>query len=124
MIADRLRVLLDALPAEASVTLPAAVLRSWLEDEQPSALPLALVQPDSWRERLWTVPGDTRLGVAEVSEAVGRSRDWIYRACSRKRATEQGRDPLPHSKLDGCLMFTAGAVRSWLQASERKVNAA
>lgn len=124
MLADRLRALVDALPAESSVTLPAAVLRDWLADEKPFTAPLALVQAESWRERLWTCPADTRLGVREVAEALDRSADWCYRSTSAKRAREQGRNPLPAQKLDGVLVFTAGAVRQWLQVSERKVNAA
>lgn len=72
--------------------------------------------------RLWTVPAEMRLGVLEVAEAVGRSRDWVYRACSAEQAKAKGRSPLPCSRLDGELVFTAGAVRDWITRNELVVN--
>ena len=68
----------------------------------------------SWRERLWDVPADTRLGVEEVAEAVGRSKSWVYRHTSEKSGLPQ----LPHRKLDGVLEFPAGELRTWIQRHE------
>lgn len=75
-------------------------------DEQPV--------DNTWRERLWTAPAGTRLGVQELAEALGRPRSWVYARTSRKSQNA----PLPHRKLDGSLYFVAGEVRSWLQANE------
>lgn len=123
-LAERLRAIIDALPDGASVTLPVAEIRLWLNDVPSEApTPLALVSsPLTWKERIWTCPEDVRLGVHEVAEAVDRSPDWVYRATSSKYATLRGRDPLPCAKLDGVLVFTAGAVRRWLERSARIVH--
>ncbi|HLA88888.1 MAG TPA: hypothetical protein VJL28_00470 [Gemmatimonadaceae bacterium] len=125
-VAERLRAIADALPDGAAVTIPAAAVREWLAEEPTTAppAPVAVAEPLTWRERLWTCPPDTRLGVRELAEALGRSRDWCYRATNATRAAEHGRDPLPCQRLDGVLVFTAGAVRRWLQASECVVNPA
>lgn len=123
-IADRIRSLVEAMPAESAVTLPMSTLRDWLSDEQPAAAAPAQLQPQSWRERLWTVPPETRLGVKELAEALDRSPDWVYRAVSAKTATDRGRDPLPCQRLDGSLMFTAAAVREWVGRSELVINPA
>jgi hypothetical protein len=123
-LAARLRAIVDALPPGAAVTLPADALRGWL-DEEPDEAPVpqpAPEEPESWRTKLWAVPSDTRLHVREVAQAAGRSRDWAYRACDRKRAAQRGREPLPCSRIDGQLVFHAGAVRDWLRASEAVVN--
>jgi hypothetical protein len=127
-LADRLRALADALPDGASVTLSAAQLRAWLAEE--STAPLMRVSPEiiaptsaeDWRARFWSCPDETRLGVRELAEALGRSADWCYRACSPKWATARRRDPLPCSRLDGVLVFRAGAVRRWVQSSEIVVH--
>jgi len=50
--------------------LAQALAASVPEAGRPTATPL----PTSWRERLWLVPADTRLGVAELLEALGRTR--------------------------------------------------
>jgi hypothetical protein len=39
------------------------------------ALHAGITLTSSWRERLWTVPGETRLGVTEVAEDAGRCVD-------------------------------------------------
>lgn len=72
--------------------------------------------PATWRERLWIVPAETRLGVTEVAEAIGRPRSWVYRHTSEKAAADGGR--LPHRKLDGELLFVAGEIRDWIRDSE------
>ncbi len=72
----------------------------------------------TWRERLWTVPAETRLGVHELAEALNRPRSWIYRRTSAKA---DGR--LPHRKLGGELLFTAGEIRAWLREHEEVIEA-
>ena len=72
----------------------------------------------TWRERLWTVPPETRLGVRELTEATGRSRDWVY----RHTAASTTRARLPHRKLDGQIVFAAGEVRAWLRDTELVVE--
>lgn len=124
-VAERLRAIVGSLPEGAAVTLPGAALRAWLEDEPAAALPdpaLAEAEPVSWRERFWTCPPETRLGVRELAEALDRSADFVYRAVDPKRSAGRGRDPLPCSRLDGVLVFSAGAVRRWLDASAVTVN--
>ena len=120
-----------------AVMIPVRVLRAWLAEDaaerqeavEPGAtLPSASIPAlsgeqaparESWRTLLWTCAPETRLGVSELSEALGRSSDWVYRACSAKWATARGREPLPCSKLDGALQFRAGSVRDWLRRAER-----
>jgi hypothetical protein len=68
----------------------------------------------TWREKIWTVPVETRLGVREVAEAIGRPRSWVYRRTGGKSPKAQ----LPHRKLDGELVFVAGELREWLRQHE------
>ena len=81
----------------------------------------------SWRERLWTAPPETRLGVRELAAALGRPRSWVYRAVSQwtylKRpnsahAKVRRHDPLPARRMNGVLVFTVSDVRAWLQRIE------
>lgn len=76
--------------------------------------PAAPAAGTTWRERLWTCPADTRLGVREVAEALGRPKSWVYRSASIKRGAHR----LPAARLNGELVFEAGAVRAWLQREE------
>lgn len=69
-----------------------------------------------WRERIWVVPAETRLGTTELSEALGRPKHWIY-----TRTQTNSEDPIPHRKLDGVLQFTAGEVRTWIRERESPV---
>lgn len=124
-VADRLRAIVGSLPEGAAVTLPGDALRAWLEDEPAATAEPVAVQADEaadWRERLWTCDPSTRLGVRELAEALDRSADFVYRAVDRKRSAERGREPLPCSRLDGVLVFTAGAIRRWVEASSVTVN--
>ena len=91
-----------------------------LDSSQPPARPVgsAPVEPASWQERLWTVPAETRMGAAEVAEALGRVKGWVYARTGPKAA-----DPLPHRKLDGVLTFTAGEIRTWIRDREEVVHA-
>ncbi|MBA3340449.1 MAG: hypothetical protein H0W30_01220 [Gemmatimonadaceae bacterium] len=123
-VADRLRAIVGSLPEGAAVTLPGDALRAWLEAESvaPPAPAVIEAEPSTWRERLWTCPPETRLGVHELAEALDRSADFVYRAVDAKWSAKRGRDPLPCSRLDGVLVFTAGAIRRWLEASAVIVN--
>ena len=78
--------------------------------------PLPIETPSTWRERLWIVPAETRLGVVEVAEALGRSRSFVY---ARTAVTAKNR--LPHRKLNGFLVFTAGELRTWIRETEKEV---
>lgn len=85
--------------------------------EGVSVAPRREIEHQTWRERLWTVPAGTRLGISEVAEAVGRSKSWVYRRTSPKSA----KAPLPHGKLDGELVFEAGRIREWLETHGEQV---
>jgi predicted DNA-binding transcriptional regulator AlpA len=123
-LTERLRAIVEPLPTGAAFTLPADVVRAWLEQEPAGAVaaPLAVAEPQTWRSRLWTCDAATLLNVKELAEALGRSPDAIYRMVSAKHAAAHGRDPLPAKRLDGVLTFTAAAVRRWLEASAVVVN--
>ncbi|HJQ65575.1 MAG TPA: hypothetical protein VJ816_04320 [Gemmatimonadales bacterium] len=68
----------------------------------------------TWRERLWTCPPETRLGVSDVAEAFGRPRSWVYRAVAEKRGPHR----LHARRLGGELVFEAGEVRLWIERME------
>lgn len=94
--------------------------------EQMDSAPVqavALVQPPtssgpaSWREKLWTVPAETRLGVVEVAEACGHPRSWVY----RRTGERCGAGRIPHRRLDGELVFVAGELRAWLGEHEEVI---
>lgn len=70
-----------------------------------------------WRERLWTADAECRIGRAELLEAVGRSKSWLYRHTHSK-----AKAPIPHRKLDGELVFVVGEVRCWLREHEEIVQ--
>lgn len=76
--------------------------------------PPAEAPPVTWREKLWTVPAETRMGVVEVAEAIGRPRSYVYR-CTAATA-------IPFKKHDGELVFLAGEIRTWLQDTEETVK--
>ncbi len=106
--------LLDAgALAEMLSGLEAETVRRRTLSEEPSE-PVAR----TWRERLWTCPAETRLGVHELAEALNRPRSWIYRRTSAKAECR-----LPHRKLGGELLFTAGEIRAWLREHEEVVEA-
>lgn len=104
--------------APAGTTVPAATLAEELGALLAAGPALvtntAAPLPSTWRERLWTVPAETRMGVREVAEAAGRPVSWVYRRSGEKAKKAR----LPHRKLDGELVFVAGEVRSWLQSHE------
>jgi hypothetical protein len=94
-------------------------LRAIADAEEPAAIPPTLPQEATWREKLWTVPTDTRMTVPDVAEAIGRPLSWVYRHTSVKSAGEQR---LPHRKMDGELLFVAGEIRAWLLDHEETVH--
>lgn len=75
--------------------------------------------PDSWRERLWMVPAETRLYTADVAEAVDRSPNWVH----QRTSDSEDHDRIPHRKRNGQLVFKAGEVREWLKAQEEVIVA-
>jgi hypothetical protein len=97
------------------VQVVADVLNSAVDPEAGEPSHEVTTPSDSWtwRERLWTVPAETRLGVAEVAEALGRGRPFVY-----ARTGAKAEKPIPHRKLDGTLLFTAGELRAWIRDRE------
>lgn len=106
------------LPAQVVATLGGQFLESDQRHREAEAPPVD--PPDwTWRERIWTVPAETRIGVQELAEALGRSSSWIY-----KRTGEAAEDRrLPHRKLDGELLFAVGEIRTWLRDREETHHA-
>lgn len=124
-LAARLRALCEHSPPGTLVQLPVDWLRAELEAEgtleasrsgtiRSAADPLPV--PATWRERLWTAPAETRLGVAEVCEAFGRPKSWLYRHTSA--------GTIPHRKFDGELLFVVGELRAWAREREEAVHSA
>ena len=70
-------------------------------------------EPWTWRERLWTVPPETRLTVSEVAEALARPKSFIY-----ARTYPQADDAIPHRRIGRSLRFIAGEIREWIQERE------
>jgi len=101
--------------APPGTTVPASSLAERLAplvDRSP--VPVTEPVPLTWRERLWIVPPETRLGVLEVAEAIGRPRSWVYRHTSKRSE----KAPRPLRRLDGELVFTAGEIRAWVEGHE------
>jgi len=91
-----------------------AVVKGAIAAEMEGLAPEGRADGTIWAEKLWTCPPETRLGVRELAEAIGRPRSWVYRHTSPRGDLA----PIPHGRLDGLLVFTAGAVRDWLRANE------
>ena len=101
--------------AERVAERVAELLSDRVRDPSPGENP----SPTSWRERLWTAHPETRLGVRELAEALGKSRSWIYSRTGRSCPTSRR---IPHSLDDsGGLVFKAGEIRDWLARSEIRV---
>ena len=118
-----LRAWLEVL-ADVEAFIPARQVLDRLPDdgqETPSD-PDPIEMATTWRERLWLVPGETRLGVNEVAEAMNKSRSWIYRHTSQKALREFGASPLPHRILEGSLTFVAGELRTWIRDTEQGIH--
>ncbi|HKO13813.1 MAG TPA: hypothetical protein VJV22_17725 [Acidobacteriaceae bacterium] len=113
---------LTQTPAET--LLPARAVIALLEDVEDTEQGDAQAGPGapwpvSWREKLWTVPAETRLGIMELTEALGQPSSWVYRRTSLKTGLVQ----LPHRKLDGELVFVTSEIRDWLETQEEVVVA-
>lgn len=105
--------------AALSAMVPAAKLVELLDSfEAPEAPEVRPVESATWRERLWSVPAETRLGVGEVAEALGRPKSFVY-----ARTGPKADDPIPHRKLDGSVVITAGELRAWIRDREEVVAA-
>lgn len=122
------------------MTLPRSLaeLQVWLAAAPPGtlidaralaqALPAGEVQmcanpgaaPPTWRERLWTVPPETRIGVAELCEALGRPKSWVWRHTGPQSPGAR----LPHRKLEGELVFVVSEIRQYVREHETVVVAA
>ena len=98
----------------------ADVLAAVLEDLRPLTGGVRAAAMDAtgatWRERLWTCPPQTRLGVPDVAEALGRPKSWVYRATAAARGPRR----LPARRLDGELVLEAGDVRVWVTRMEER----
>lgn len=107
------------MAARDTAPAPAERLASALADlirEAVAAVPRPAPSPPTpatWRERLWTAPAETRLGIHELHQALGRGKSYVYRLTRVKE--------IPHRKLDGMLVFQVGEVRDWLRAREQVV---
>lgn len=117
------RAWLEAL-ADAEAVVPAVqVLARLPEGEEQEAQPAESSPIEmTWREKLWVVPSETRLGAHEVCEALGRSSSWLYRHTSAKALSKSDVAPIPHRKLEGELTFLVGELRTWLRETEESVH--
>ena len=124
MTASEFRCWLETL-ADASAVLPASEVLSRLPKVsdmlETSSQEPTLTEPSplelTWRERLWTAPAETRLGIVELCEGLGRSQSWAY-----KRTGPKAEDPLPHRLLDGQLVFLCGEIRHWVRTHEESIS--
>ncbi len=123
-----LRAIPPDLPDDERLPVPVGVLRALVagetaSDAAPAAEPVPPAEP-SWRERLWTAPGETRIGKAEVCEALGRPESWLYRHTSKRSTTGENAYPrIPHRRLEGELVFLVGELREWVREHEEVVQA-
>lgn len=76
-------------------------------------------EPPAWPERLWTVPPETLLRVPDVAAALQRSTSWVY-----KRTYKGAANPLPAERLGADLVFRAGEIRDWVEATLGRGDAA
>jgi hypothetical protein len=95
----------------------AAVVERYAEAGHEVDIERGLAHP-SWRERLWTAPAETRVGVRELSEATGRPKSWVYR-----HTGPRAKDRIPHRRIDGELVFVVGELRHWFREHEVIVEA-
>lgn len=103
---------IETMPAGSLV--PVEAVRDALRAIGPTDARPPRPSLDSWRERLWSAPADTRIGVKELAAAVGHSSSWVW----KRTAPTNGTPALPHRKRDGELVFVVGEVRAWLTALE------
>jgi predicted DNA-binding transcriptional regulator AlpA len=110
--------------APTGTQLDASTFAEALEDlaaQEPKDEPESRLEAPvewGWPERLWIIPAERRLGVKEACQALEKSRTWLYAHMSEG----QGRDRIPHRKLDGQVLFTAGELRAWIRDQEETVH--
>jgi len=110
---------LEEALVERLAKLVAGRVLELLSDHLRDPSPADKEPPVSWRERLWTAHPETRLGVRELAEALGRSKSWIYSRTGRSCPTSRR---IPHRLDDsGELVFLAGEIRDWILRSEVRV---
>jgi len=100
---------------EGADALKDAAKKVGAQPSEPEATPATLEL--TWRERLWLVPAETRMGVNELAEALGRSKSWVY----KRTQGRAGEELLPYRKLDGELQFGVGEIRTYLHEREEVV---
>ena len=100
---------------EGADALKDAAKKVGVQPSEPGATPATLEL--TWRERLWLVPAETRMGVNELAEALGRSKSWVY----KRTQGRAGEELLPYRKLDGELQFVVGEIRTYLHEREEVV---
>ena len=110
---DVLRDLLTAMPADTRFT-PAGVLELLDRHNTHGAATVSLVGPEAvqggtWVTWFWSCSPNTRVGVSELAEALGRKRTFVY------AAVYDDDDPLPGKKLVGQWSFKVGDVRAWVE---------
>ncbi|MDH5761268.1 MAG: helix-turn-helix domain-containing protein [Gemmatimonadota bacterium] len=107
--------------ADADATVPARVVLDRLPDRyaepEPTDAPALELVPtveSTWREKLWTAPAETRIGVRELAEALGRSTSWVY-----KRFSAKADHPIPHRRIGGEVVVTVKELREWIRRHEQ-----
>lgn len=111
--------------APAGTLIPARTLAEMIErvieaaPQEPRAEVAYSDSQGSWREHLWAAPSETRLGVAELCQALGKTKSWVYARTQfgGKKAKDRF-ERLPHRKLGGALVFVAGEIRTWIRERE------
>lgn len=96
------------IPAQGICEMLAALVEGRGQMDSPAA------PSETWREKLWTVPPDTRIGVRELAQAMNRPVSWVY----RRTAARSHKAPLPCHRLDGRVEFVVGEIRAWLASHE------
>ncbi len=116
-LSDRLTRMIDGMPDDASITITIKTFQGLLDEARDEPVQQPTQQPPdfnwTWREKLWIAPAETRIGTAELAEAFGRPKSWVY-----AHTQAEAENPIPHRKLDGVLVFTVGEVRAWVRESE------
>lgn len=117
-----LPVVIDGLSDEEVLPVRVGALRTLLEGRgepaQVEQQPAPAQGPQSWRLLFWTCGPATEIGMEQLTEALGRSRSWVYARTSEKDAKRRRVPRLPHRKLDTSLVFVVGEVREWLRLHE------
>ena len=106
-------------PAGTMVSTEALVEMLDVSDHEPAPeMVKGAAPPLPWTFLLWTADPETRIGRAELLEAVGRPPSWLYRHTSQK-----AKHRIPHRKLDREFIFLVGEVRRWLRDREEIIVA-